>query len=236
MAALTGAGVSAESGIATFRDPGGLWQQFNPRELASIEGFMSNPDRVWAWYESRRSVIDESRPNPGHYALARMEELFKSFTLITQNIDRLHARAGSHDVVELHGNIVDNRCFKCHRPYVGETRFEDGSLPRCESCGGLVRPAVVWFGENLPEEALIKAEAAAENAEVFFSIGTSADVYPAAGLPLLAKRRGAFVVEINVNRTSLTPYADAHLMGTSGEVLPKLLADVVDYRNNRVAQ
>lgn len=223
VAVLTGAGVSAESGIKTFRDPDGLWAKFNPAELASVNGFMSNPELVWEWYSMRMDVIRNSEPNKGHYAIAELEKMFPAFTLITQNVDRLHQRAGSQNVLELHGNIVENHCFKCKAPFKGETSLPDKQLPKCPECGGNIRPSVVWFGENLPVKALNGAEHAAKLADVFFTIGTSGEVYPAANLPLIAKDSKAFVVEINPNTTALTPYLDLHLSGASGEIMPIII-------------
>lgn len=229
VAVLTGAGVSAESGIKTFRDPDGLWSKFNPAELASMNGFMKNPKLVWEWYQYRLDVINKTKPNPGHYAIAQMQELFPNFTLITQNVDRLHQKAGSRKVLELHGNLVENHCSKCKTNFTGETALTDGQVPICPVCGGNIRPSVVWFGENLPYEALAGAELAAKDSYVFFSVGTSAEVYPAANLPLLAKDNGAYVVEVNPNKTSITSYLDLHLPGPSGEVLPKLIDEYRKY-------
>ena len=223
---MTGAGVSAESGIKTFRDPDGLWAKLNPAQLASVNGFMANPELVWEWYQHRREIINESKPNPGHYAIAEMEKLFPKFSLITQNVDRLHQQAGSSKVCELHGNIIDNRCFTCSEPYTKEIDLNDKSLPSCPKCGGMIRPSVVWFGEMLPQKVLEYAEVASKDCDVFLSVGTSAEVYPAAGLPLLAKSYGAYVVEVNPNRTSITQTADLHLQGPSGVVLPKVLEEL----------
>ena len=227
VAVLTGAGVSAESGVATFRDPDGLWAKFNPMELASVDGFMSNPNLVWEWYMYRVDVVNNVIPNPGHKAIAKMEKLFKKFTLITQNVDRLHQRAGSSKAVELHGNIVTNRCFDCSTQFEDEIDTSSKELPKCKECGGKIRPNVVWFGEMLPTEAIKEAESAAYSCDVFFSVGTSAEVYPAANLPHLAKQFGAYVIEVNPNKTPLTSYVDIHLEGPSGEVLPKLLENLV---------
>lgn len=220
---LTGAGVSAESGVKTFRDPDGLWAQFNPAELASMNGFLSNPKLVWKWYQHRREIIYNVQPNPGHYAIAEMQDLFENFGLITQNVDRLHQRAGSRNVIELHGNIIENHCVRCKKPYEKEIDCKEEEVPVCEYCGGLIRPSVVWFGELLPFEALSKAEELSSNADVFFSVGTSGEVYPAAGLPLIAKRSGAYVVEVNPNFTSLTKYMDEHIQAPSGVALPKIV-------------
>ncbi len=184
---LTGAGVSAESGIKTFRDPDGLWSKMNPAELASPQGFMKNPTLVWEWYRHRREIINSVKPNPGHYAIAEMEKMFKNFALFTQNVDRLHQAAGSKKVFELHGNIIDNHCFRCEAPFKGETNLPDKQLPKCPECGGQIRPSVVWFGENLPADVLDAASDYAKDAEVFLTVGTSAEVYPAANIPLLAK-------------------------------------------------
>ena len=230
VAVLTGAGVSAESGIKTFRDPDGLWAQFNPAELASVDGFMSNPEMVWSWYQHRVEVVNNAKPNPGHYAIAEMQKLFPKLTLITQNVDRLHHRAGSDKVIELHGNIVENHCFDCKEPFHGETNLPDKQLPVCPRCGGRIRPSVVWFGEMLPVGALEAAEEAAYTCDVFFSVGTSAEVYPAANLPVVAKRAGAYVVEVNPNITVLSSYVDAKLPAPSGEALPILLEEFRKYQ------
>ncbi len=229
VAALTGAGVSAESGIKTFRDPDGLWTKMNPQELASVDGFMSNPELVWSFYRERAHIIDKVKPNAGHYALAEMEKLFPRFELITQNVDRLHAAAGSKNVRELHGNLIDNRCFDCERPFEGE--LTEDERPRCPECGGRIRPSVVWFGELLPSGAVQAAEFAALNCQVFLGVGTSAEVYPAANLPFLAKQSGAYLIEVNPNETALTPFADAVLRGSSAEALPVLVEKIKDFRN-----
>ncbi len=221
VAVLTGAGISAESGIPTFRDAlTGLWAHYDPQELATPEGFARNPKLVWEWYAERRARIAGVQPNPGHIALAALERRFEQFTLVTQNIDSLHQRAGSREVVELHGNIAR---VKCSREETIVREFPDNeSPPRCP-CGAWLRPDVVWFGEMLPADALARAEAAAEHCEVFLSIGTSAQVYPAAELPLRALSAGATVVEINPERTALTRHAHFALPGAAGVVLPQLL-------------
>ncbi|MCS7155672.1 MAG: NAD-dependent deacylase [Bacteroidetes bacterium] len=203
VAVLTGAGISAESGIPTFRSPEGLWARFKPEELANVKAFLRNPELVWSWYEHRRRVAREAQPNAAHLALVALEERYPDFTLITQNVDNLHRRAGSRNVVELHGNIERNRCVACQRPWV-EPDTELKEPPRCAHCGELVRPDVVWFGEPLPEEAWMRAEAAARRAEVFLVIGTSAVVYPAAWLPEIAWESGAYTVEINLEPTALS--------------------------------
>jgi len=227
---LTGAGVSAESGISTFRDPDGLWSKFNPSELASVDGFMSNPELVWSWYQFRRDTVNNAKPNLGHFAIAQMEDLFPKFLLITQNVDRLHQNAGSKKVVELHGNIIDNHCLRCQLPFYGETFLPDGKVPICSECGGFIRPSVVWFGEMLPERAIYSAEKAAEQCDVIFSIGTSSEVYPAANIPIIAKRAGAIVVEVNPNTTMLSNYADFRLPFNSAQIMPLLVESLNHYR------
>lgn len=224
VAVLTGAGVSAESGVPTFRDAQtGLWAKFRPEDLATPEAFAANPRLVWEWYESRRRTLAGVQPNPGHHAIARLAAEVPKLELFTQNVDGLHALAGSPEVVELHGNIHRNKCF-AENVAVGDW-VETGEVPpRCPYCGGPLRPDVVWFGELLPPGALSRAEAAAERCDVFFSIGTSAAVYPAAQLPVTALAHGATVVEVNPQPTSLTPMASFSLRGASGLVMPQLLA------------
>ncbi|MFO7313037.1 SIR2 family NAD-dependent protein deacylase [Rhodothermus marinus] len=233
VAVLTGAGISAESGVPTFRDPGGLWERFRPEELANVQAFLRNPDLVQRWYAYRRKLVREVEPNPGHYALVELERMVPDFTLITQNVDNLHRRAGSQRVVELHGNLLRSYCIDCGRP-ADEVDLEaaaEGKPVRCPACGGLIRPDVVWFGELLPEEALAEAYAACERAEVFLSVGTSAVVYPAAGLPLEAKRAGAYVAEINLQPSAIADQVDALLLGKAGEILPALVAAVRQARD-----
>lgn len=221
VAVLTGAGISAESGIPTFRDAlTGLWANYDPQALATPEGFALNPRLVWDWYAQRRASIAVVQPNPGHVALAALEQRFERFTLVTQNIDSLHQRAGSREVVELHGNITRVKCSLEQR--VVSDFAEGESPPRCP-CGAYLRPDVVWFGEMLPADALARAEDAAEHCDVFLSIGTSAQVYPAAELPLRALSAGATVVEINPERTALTRHIQFALQGAAGKVLPLLL-------------
>lgn len=227
VAVLTGAGVSAESGVPTFRDAlEGLWAKFDPAELATPEAFARDPEKVSRWYDERRFRIASCRPNPGHFALARIERHLaragRRFTLLTQNVDRLHQAAGSERVVELHGSLWVWRCTGC-----GEEREERGGPfpaypPRC-ACGGSRRPGVVWFGEDLPREALEAAEEASEACDLFLSIGTSAVVYPAAGLIHLARGRGARTAEVNLEPTPISDLADWSVLGKSGEVLPELL-------------
>jgi NAD-dependent deacetylase len=223
VAVLTGAGVSAESGIPTFRDAmGGLWAKFRPEDLATPDAFERDPSTVTRWYDERRQKCALARPNAGHFALAQWQQRCPGFLLVTQNVDRLHQAAGSRDVVELHGTLWVWRCVNC-----GREREERGVFnefpPRC-ACGGKRRPAVVWFGEALPEGVLQKAYHGAETCDLFFSIGTSAVVYPAADLAHVARRSGARIVEVNAEPTPLTALADWALTGRSGQVLPELVA------------
>ncbi len=220
---LTGAGVSAESGVPTFRGAQtGLWSKFSPEELATPRAFRRNPRLVWEWYAWRRKLAADAKPNPAHEALAQMEKLFPQFHLITQNVDGLHQRAGSRDVVELHGNITRTKCFD--EGTIVATWPESGDVPpKCPTCGGLLRPDVVWFEEPMPERETELAFQVSRNCDVFFSIGTSAVVYPAASLPFEALESGATVVEINPQPTPLTGQADFVLAGSAGSVVPDLL-------------
>lgn len=221
--ALTGAGVSAESGVPTFRDAQtGLWARFRPQDLATPEAFRRDPAMVWGWYAHRRAQIAAVAPNPGHVALVRLAARFEQFTLLTQNVDGLHQRAGSSGVIELHGSIQRSRCLECDLPQPDTSSV--GTPPPC-TCGKSVRrPDVVWFGESLPVAAIDAAMTAADDCDVFLSIGTSTVVYPAAELPFRAGRRGALVVEINPDETPLTAHADVVLRHASGVALPALVA------------
>jgi len=226
--ALTGAGISAESGIPTFRGQGGLWRNFSPEKLATPEAFARDPRLVWEWYDWRRSLIHRAVPNPGHRALAELErraaaeERGGDFTLVTQNVDGLHDRAGSQNVVKLHGDIWEVRCMDCGAAGRNEQVPVDPLPPNC-NCGGLLRPGVVWFGEALPELAWQRAYQASARARLFLVIGTSATVYPAAGLAQVARDGGAQLAIINPVVTPLDELADWVLRGPSGEILPRLL-------------
>jgi len=213
VAVLTGAGVSAESGIPTFRDSNGLWRQFRAEQLATPEAFANDPELVWEWYDWRRELIAAAQPNAGHLALAEMERRVPHFTLITQNVDDLHERAGSRNVIHLHGSIFVQRCLRCSRETSGPRP------PKC-ACGGMLRPGVVWFGEALPPGLWEAAEQAVRASDLLLVIGTSGIVYPAAGLARLGKR----VVEINAAATALSDDMDETLEGPSGEILPRLIA------------
>lgn len=231
-AVLTGAGVSQESGLRTFRDSqdgnsaqAGLWSQYKPEDLATPEAFARDPKLVWDWYSFRREAVKAVRPNAGHYALAGMEKHIPNFTLITQNVDGLHRMAGSLNVLELHGNITCVRCSKCGMP--AEIWSDDlESVPRCKKCNEYLRPDVVWFGESLPPVELQKAVNATRECQVFFSIGTSGVVQPAASLAHAARSNGAVVVEINADPTPLTAHVDFAFQGKSGEILPDLVKAV----------
>jgi NAD-dependent deacetylase len=222
VAALTGAGVSAESGVPTFRGNNGLWRQYRPEDLATPEAFARDPKLVWQWYDWRRGLIAGVRPNAGHYALAELEKRLPGFTLITQNVDDLHDDAGSRNVLKVHGSIWVVRCTGCGKDRVDRTTPLAGIPPKC-GCGALLRPGVVWFGEALPPAVWQSAERAAQKADLFLVIGTSALVYPAAGLAGIAKRAGAKVVEINIAETPLSHRIDAFLKGPSAELLPQLM-------------
>jgi len=225
IACLTGAGVSAESGIATFRDAlTGMWSRFDPQQLASQAGFAADPGLVWRWYMDRLSWVEEAQPNAGHLALAEIEAATPEFTLITQNVDNLHEIAGSVNVLHLHGSLARFRCNICAKPYTldPEDRMADRP-PGCPACGGPVRPDVVWFGEMLPYDVLQQAITAVEMCDVMLVVGTSGVVYPAAQLPYTAKTAGAFVIDINPEPSSISSMADVYLQGPSGEIGPLLV-------------
>lgn len=225
IAVLTGAGVSAESGVPTFRDAQtGLWADFRPEELATPEAFANNPQFVWDWYAWRRERVESVAPNPAHYALVELEARVPEFTLITQNVDGLHQRAGSRRVLCLHGDITQVSCFENPDCPTAPPQQPWTQVPRCTECGALLRPAVVWFGEMLPEEAIDRAVNAASNCDLFLSIGTSSLVYPAAALPERALTKGAKLVEINPDETPLSDRVTWVLPGKAGEILPALLA------------
>lgn len=226
---FTGAGISAESGIPTFRGEEGLWKKFKPEELANFDAFLRNPDIVWEWYQYRRKIVDEAGPNPGHTSIAELQKYFPKVTVVTQNVDNLHRRAGSETVYELHGNIERNYCVQCKKPWE-EEKFEfTDKVPACE-CGGNIRPDVVWFGEMLPQDQFAKSEEAAAECDVIFVIGTSGVVYPAAYIPHTARQNGKFMVEINVTQTDLTGVADISYQGKSGEILPIIVDKIKKIR------
>ncbi len=234
VAVLTGAGVSAESGVPTFRASDGLWEGHRIEDVASPDGWERDSNLVWTFYNLRRTNVSEVQPNPGHYALAEMEKIWgEDFNLITQNVDGLHQRAGNTRVWELHGALNRTECTGCG-DIVDQGLTDLGTDPRCKKCGDLVRPNIVWFGESLPHEVWKKAQEATFLCDVFLVIGTSAVVYPAAGLVRLAKQRGdivgelqpAKVIEINITPSDVVTYVDVGIYGPSGEVLPKILEGI----------
>jgi NAD-dependent deacetylase len=232
----SGAGMSKESGIPTFRDAmEWLWANYDPQELATEAGFRAAPRRVWSWYAGRRERISQAKPNPGHHALVRLQELVPRLTVVTQNIDGLHGEAGSADVVELHGSIRRVKCLDRGHPFDGPLPpFAEGDEqdpPPCPACGSPLRPDVVWFGEMLPEKAVERAWSLAERCDVLLLIGTSGTVWPAAELPLVARRHGARVIEVNPTPSELTHAADIFLQGPAGEVLPALVEAVAQGRS-----
>jgi NAD-dependent deacetylase len=231
---LTGAGVSAESGIPTFRDAlAGLWERFDAEELATPEAFRRDPDLVWGWYEWRRMLVMRAQPNAAHRAIAELEGRVDRFTLVTQNVDDLHDRAGSRATLRLHGSLFAPRCFECDEPAPLAPGIpqepETGrrlAPPSCGRCGGKVRPGVVWFGEALPEAAIARAFEAAESCDVLLSVGTSSLVHPAAQVPWIAKRAGARVIQVNPNPTALDEIADLNLRLPAATALPTLVASL----------
>jgi NAD-dependent deacetylase len=226
VAALTGAGISAESGLPTFRGADGLWRGRSAMQLATPEAFADDPALVWQFYNWRRELVRKAQPNAVHRAMVELAAGAAGaakFTLITQNVDRLHHRAGSRDVIELHGNLADVRCTGCTKTTDRGNEVLD-DLPTCDACGALLRPAVVWFGEPLPQDAWQQAHAAVTDADVLLVIGTSAVVYPAAGLASIAKDSGAKVIEINLEPTEVGAIADLGLYGKAAAVLPQLVS------------
>ncbi|HVT57438.1 MAG TPA: NAD-dependent deacylase [Thermoanaerobaculia bacterium] len=230
---FSGAGVSRESGLDTFRGSGGLWDSVRPEELATPQAFRRDPVRVWRWYAQRFATAAAAAPNAAHRSLVLWEALFPSFLLVTQNVDTLHQRAGSRQVVELHGSLAQARCASCGqlRDMAEAIASSPAEPPRC-SCGGLFRPAVVWFGELLPEEALNHAFAAAAGCDLLVSVGTSATVYPAAGLIEEAHRAGACLIEVNPEPTPFSRLAQLRLALPAGEALPRLTAAIEQCRRS----
>ena len=227
---LTGAGVSKESGVPTFRDAlDGLWAKFDPQQLANAMAFMRDPKLVWDFYEYRREIMRPAQPNPGHYALAELQRRYPTTRIITQNVDDLHERAGSTDVIRLHGNIAGNKCFyNCQgdpTPVdVSQIEWDKSSgPPPCPHCGRWVRPDVVWFGEFLPPEQLIRAKELLAQTDVMLVVGTSGVVSPSAEMPAMVKQRGAIVIEFNPYESQITPIADLWLEAPSGEALPRVV-------------
>ncbi|WP_297551228.1 NAD-dependent protein deacetylase [Thermococcus sp.] len=234
--AFTGAGISAESGVPTFRGFNGLWKRYRSEELATPEAFQRDPHLVWEFYRWRMKKILGAKPNPAHYSLAELERLGIIKAVITQNVDDLHREAGTRNLIELHGNIFRVRCTSCdYRENLKESGrvnefVESRELPKCPRCGSLLRPDVVWFGEALPKDVLEKAFNLAERADVVVVIGTSGVVYPAAYIPYIVKEHGGKVIEVNVERSGITPIADVFLRGKAGEILPKIVELVRELR------
>lgn len=219
---LTGSGVSAESGVPTFREAQtGLWEQYDPHELATPDAFQRDPALVWRWYRWRRELVASVEPNAGHHALVKLAGLTPALTIITQNVDGLHQRAGSDQVIEFHGNLFENRCFVEGCPVTDADMSAE--VPVCTGCGAMLRPGVVWFGESIPESAMRAADSAVRGCDLFFSIGTSSLVWPAAGFAEAARQQGAGVVEINLDATPLSSQADFCMQGKSGTLLPELV-------------
>ncbi len=226
MIALTGAGISVESGIPDFRSAGGLWDKYDPSVYASILSFNSMPEKVWDMIFEMMELTGSARPNSAHYALAELEAMNLLKGVITQNIDNLHQEAGSKNVIEYHGNARHLVCIYCTHEYEPE-EFEIGSrkIPRCKNCGKVLKPSVIFFGEMIPHDALYRSQALADKADVVLVAGTSAVVYPAAAIPLQAKRNGAKIIEFNIEETGLTHGAtDIFIKGSAGKTLPELVA------------
>lgn len=230
---FTGAGVSRESGIATFRDPEeGVWRKYDPLKMATLEGYLRDPPFVWAWYEHRFGMIAGAEPNAGHRAIAALERLFPSVTVVTQNIDGLHQRGGSTDVIELHGTMHRFAClYRKHGGYVsGDFEDQEERPPRCPVCGDLMRPDVVWFGEALPHEALDRGQLLCAACDAMLIVGTSGIVFPAAALPLQAIHSGATVIDVNPEPSALSSQATIYLKGRGGDILPQLVEELEDRR------
>lgn len=225
LAILTGAGVSAESGVPTFRGPQGFWKGRDPLTLATPQAFADDPATVWQFYNDRRACLSRIQPNPAHQAIAELENRLPRVTLITQNVDRLHRRAGSRNILELHGNLDEIRCSRCDHTE-NQAGVSLPNLPKCSVCGALCRPAVVWFGENLPRDVWRKAEAAVRDADLLLVVGTSALVYPAAGLIESARSANLFVMEINLEPTPFTDAVSLSIPGKAGEILPLIVRDL----------
>ena len=222
---LTGAGISAESGIPTFRGKDGLWKKYDVTQLATPEAFKKNPQLVWEWYNYRREIISQALPNQGHKIIAELEKYYNDFLLITQNIDGLHIKAGNKKVIELHGNIWRNKCSKCGKSY-GDIKSKN--VPKCEICGGYIRPDVVWFGESLDKKLLEKAFSKSSKADIFLVVGTSAVVYPAAYFPQVAKNNGAFLIEINIEETPISGIADIIIRKSASAGLNELFGKLLE--------
>lgn len=227
----TGAGISAESGVPTFRGKDGIWNKLKPEELANFNAFLKNTDMVWEWYQHRRQIVRDTGPNPAHHAIAEFEQYYDTVTVVTQNVDNLHKRAGSKIIYELHGNIERNYCIDCKK-WFNELEIDENKkgAVKCDQCGGLIRPDVVWFGEFLPQDEFKNSESAAAKSDICFVVGTSAVVYPAAYIPITALQSGSYLVEINIEETDFTRNANFSIFGEAGKTLPRVLERVKDLR------
>ncbi len=220
---FTGAGVSQESGIPTFRDgPNSVWQHFDPEVYATVPGFDKNPTKVWEWYWERRQTFKALKPNAAHHVIAAWQEKIQKVTVITQNIDGFHQRAGSQSVIELHGSLAMDKCRANGHSFKHDGNSVFDEHPSCAECGSLLRPDVVWFGEALPDVAYYQAEMDCSNCDVLICIGCSMDIYPAANLPYTAIASGAYLIQINLNSTNLNEVANCNLRGKAGEIMPAL--------------
>lgn len=219
---ITGAGISAESGIPTFRGADGLWKNYRAEELATLDAFERDPETVWQWYDWRRSIIGKAEPNPGHLAIKELEDMFESFLLITQNVDGLHSRSGVKNIVEIHGNLWRVRCTREGKVSMLMDIPLKSIPPKCD-CGAVLRPDVVWFGESIPSYALDLSFNILEQCDTLIVVGTSGVVYPVASFPQTVKDNGGYVVEVNVEPTPISAIADASLYGNSGDILPMVV-------------
>lgn len=224
--ALTGAGISAESGVPTFRGEGGIWRSHRAQDLATPQAFQHHPARVWAFYHFRRRLVHSCQPNPAHYTLAEIEsQLGNQFTLITQNVDGLHNLAGSHSLIEIHGSMWQIKCSRCQKSWPDRNLYAEDELPACPTCGQMARPDVVWFGEGLDQAKLEVSYQAAKRASIMLVIGTSALVYPAAQIPVIAQQNGARLIEFNLEPTPLSQIADETYFQSAGVSLPRWWKD-----------
>jgi len=227
--ALTGAGISTESGIPDFRSRGGLWQKYDPAEYATIQAFHSDPEKVWLMLFDMVGLTRSAKPNPGHLALAELERMDLLKCIVTQNVDNLHQEAGSVNVIEYHGNVSRLECLRCGAQYRdAEFSMDDvirsATPPRCPDCKSILKPTVVFFGEMIPHDAMVRSQEAAQKADAVIVVGTSATVYPAAGIPLIAKQNNAVIIEFNLETTDLTRFAtDIFIQGQAGTTLPELV-------------
>jgi NAD-dependent deacetylase len=229
---ITGAGISAESGIPTFRGADGLWKNYRAEELATLDAFERDPVTVWEWYDWRRGIIGKAEPNPGHLAIKELEDMFGNFLLITQNVDGLHSRTGIKNMVEIHGNLWRVKCTREGKTSMLMDVPLKSIPPRCD-CGAVLRPDVVWFGESIPSHALELSFSVLEQCDALIVVGTSGVVYPVASFPQTVKGNGGYVVEVNVEPTPISAIADASLYGNSGDILPMLVKWIRDKERDK---